>query len=95
MSPAPDLTTATWRKSSCSGGSGDDCVNAAADIAGAALSWRKSSYSSGSSDDCVEVRDDLPGIVPVRDSKAPSRGVLVFGAAAWSSFVAATAGHDR
>ncbi|MER6130578.1 DUF397 domain-containing protein [Streptomyces sp. NPDC001815] len=57
--------------------------------------WRKSSHSGGTANECVEVRDDLPGIVPVRDSKAPSRGVLVFGAAAWSSFVAATAGHDR
>ncbi|MGW1669488.1 DUF397 domain-containing protein [Streptomyces sp. NPDC002324] len=32
---------------------------------------------------------DFPGLVPVRDSKNPAGGVLVFGAAAWSHFVAA------
>ncbi|WP_221348219.1 DUF397 domain-containing protein [Streptomyces beigongshangae] len=53
--------------------------------------WRRSSHSGGTANECVEVRDGLPGLVPVRDSKDPARGVLVFGAAAWSSFVTATA----
>ncbi|MFM9554032.1 MULTISPECIES: DUF397 domain-containing protein [Streptomyces] len=51
--------------------------------------WRKSSYSAGTSDECVEVSDNLPGLIPVRDSKNVTGGVLVFGAAAWSCFVAA------
>ena len=49
--------------------------------------WRKSSYSGGNSAECVEVSGDLPGLVPVRDSKNPAGGVLVFQAAAWSRFV--------
>ncbi|WP_031479169.1 DUF397 domain-containing protein [Streptomyces bicolor] len=48
--------------------------------------WRKSSYSEGGANDCVEVADGYPGIVPVRDSKAPEGGVLVFGASSWSAF---------
>ncbi|MFJ1669398.1 DUF397 domain-containing protein [Streptomyces bottropensis] len=51
--------------------------------------WRRSTYSGGTSAECVEVSDDHPGLVPVRDSKNPAGGVLVFGAAAWSHFVAA------
>jgi len=53
------------------------------------VTWRKSSYSGGTSAECLEVSDNLPGLVPVRDSKNPAGGVLVFGAAAWSCFVAA------
>ncbi|CAL9528738.1 DUF397 domain-containing protein [Streptomyces sp. enrichment culture] len=49
--------------------------------------WRKSSYSEGGDNDCVEVADDHPGVVPVRDSKCPDGGRLVFGAASWSAFV--------
>jgi hypothetical protein len=51
--------------------------------------WRKSTYSSGQSDNCVEVADryNTPGVVPVRDSKAPHGPVIVFRAAAWSAFV--------
>ncbi|MBC7271267.1 MAG: DUF397 domain-containing protein, partial [Streptomyces sp.] len=33
--------------------------------------WRKSSYSDGGDNNCLEVADGHPGIVPVRDSKAP------------------------
>ncbi|MFJ9249219.1 DUF397 domain-containing protein [Streptomyces sp. NPDC101776] len=51
------------------------------------LSWRKSTYSNGSGGDCVEVRDDLPGIVPVRDSKAPQGPALLIPAPAWTSFI--------
>lgn len=49
--------------------------------------WRKSSYSDGGDNNCVEVADGHPGIVPVRDSKAPEGHVLVFGASSWSAFV--------
>lgn len=57
------------------------------------VTWRKSSYSGGTSAECVEVSDSLPGLVPVRDSKNTTGGVLVFGAAAWARFVAAA--HER
>ncbi|GES31686.1 DUF397 domain-containing protein [Streptomyces angustmyceticus] len=50
--------------------------------------WRKSSYSDGGADNCVEVSDGFPGAVPVRDSKNPTGGVLLFPAAAWSAFIA-------
>ncbi|MCP3822039.1 DUF397 domain-containing protein [Streptomyces sp. A3M-1-3] len=83
-----DLSTAHWRKSSYSGGSGGDCVEVAEDFPGAA-EWRKSSYSDGSGGDCVEVADNLSGIVPVRDSKAQLGPALVFRAGSWSSFVSA------
>jgi hypothetical protein len=53
----------------------------------AAAAWRKSSYSNQDSGNCVEFADNLPGVVPVRDSKAPAGPGLVFGAAAWSAFV--------
>ncbi|UQI49476.1 DUF397 domain-containing protein [Streptomyces sp. HU2014] len=48
--------------------------------------WRKSSYS-GLENDCVEVADGYPGIVPVRDSKAPSGPTIVLGSGTWSEFV--------
>ena len=47
-----------------------------ADVTGAM--WRKSSYSSANGGACVEVASNLPGVVAVRDSKAP-------GARRWSS----------
>ncbi|MDX2676908.1 DUF397 domain-containing protein [Streptomyces soliscabiei] len=50
------------------------------------VTWRKSSYSNQDGGACLEVAADLP-LVPVRDSKAPARGVLVFGAEAWGAFV--------
>ncbi|MXM68490.1 DUF397 domain-containing protein [Streptomyces sp. HUCO-GS316] len=49
--------------------------------------WRKSSYSEGGANDCVEVADGYPGIVPVRDSKAPDGPLLVFAATSWASFL--------
>ncbi|MEU8993679.1 DUF397 domain-containing protein [Streptomyces caniferus] len=61
-------------------------MNTIPDLAGA--TWRKSSYSDGGADNCVEVSDGFPGAVPVRDSAAPTGGVLLFPAAAWSAFVA-------
>ncbi|MFJ6833016.1 DUF397 domain-containing protein [Streptomyces sp. NPDC091209] len=74
-----DLTTATWYKSSYSGGSGGDCLEVAR--------WRKSSYSGGQGGDCLEVADGHPSLVPVRDSKNPLGPVITFGAAAWGTFV--------
>ncbi|MGW4874427.1 DUF397 domain-containing protein [Streptomyces chartreusis] len=50
--------------------------------------WRKSSYSEGGANDCLEVSDDDPGIVPVRDSKRPDDGTLIFSASSWSAFTA-------
>ncbi|MFE7442571.1 DUF397 domain-containing protein [Streptomyces chartreusis] len=50
--------------------------------------WRKSSYSEGGANDCLEVSDDHPGIVPVRDSKRPDDGTLIFSASSWSAFTA-------
>ncbi|SEE75454.1 protein of unknown function [Streptomyces sp. 2112.3] len=52
------------------------------------VAWRKSSYSDGGEDNCVEVSDGFPGAVPVRDSKNPTGGVLLFPAEAWSAFIA-------
>ncbi|WEH17052.1 DUF397 domain-containing protein [Streptomyces sp. VNUA24] len=52
-----------------------------------AAAWRKSSYSDGGGTNCLEVADEVPGIVPVRDSKAPDRRPLLFTAGAWSAFV--------
>ncbi|WP_077799245.1 DUF397 domain-containing protein [Streptomyces sp. JHA26] len=51
-----------------------------------AVSWRKSSYSNTSGGECVEVAAGLP-LVPVRDSKDPSRGALLFTAPAWTAFL--------
>lgn len=49
--------------------------------------WRKSTYSE-TGGDCVEVADDVPGVIPVRDSKAPGGPYLVVAAHAWAAFVA-------
>ncbi|MBG7701150.1 DUF397 domain-containing protein [Streptomyces sp. MC1] len=51
------------------------------------VKWRKSSYSNSDGGNCVEVADNVPSAVPVRDSKAPARGTLVFGPEAWAAFV--------
>ncbi|MFF8026479.1 DUF397 domain-containing protein [Streptomyces sp. NPDC007896] len=56
--------------------------------------WRKSSYSDGGGTNCVEVADCYPGLVPVRDSKAPQGPVLVLGAGAWAPFVGAVRNVD-
>ncbi|MFM9615009.1 DUF397 domain-containing protein [Streptomyces niveiscabiei] len=53
--------------------------------------WRKSSFSSTQGGDCLEVLDGYAAGVPVRDSKTPHGPALVFSAAGWASFVAATA----
>ncbi|MEW1753553.1 DUF397 domain-containing protein [Streptomyces angustmyceticus] len=51
--------------------------------------WRKSSYSNGDGADCVEIADGVPGVVPVRDSKAPQGPALLIPADAWCGFVTA------
>ncbi|MFJ8072691.1 DUF397 domain-containing protein [Streptomyces sp. NPDC096176] len=88
-----DLSTAVWRKSSYSNGSGGDCVEVAEAFPGAAA-WRKSTYSNGDGGDCVEVCDAHTGVVPVRDSKVPSGPVLTVTAPAWTSFVASLTEDD-
>ncbi|MFE6619244.1 DUF397 domain-containing protein [Streptomyces sp. NPDC057740] len=79
--PEYDLSTATWHKSSYSGGGGNECLEIAR--------WRKSTYSGGSGGDCLEVADGHPTVVPVRDSKNPHGPKLIFRASSWSAFVEA------
>ncbi|WP_217546316.1 DUF397 domain-containing protein [Streptomyces sp. GbtcB6] len=83
---AVDLSGVTWRKSSYSNTSGGDCVEVSDDVL-AFASWHKSSYSNSDGGQCLEVAAGLPSLVPVRDSKAPSRGALLFEASAWAAFV--------
>ncbi|MEV0280446.1 DUF397 domain-containing protein [Streptomyces sp. NPDC050610] len=52
------------------------------------VTWRASTYSSTNGGDCIEVGDGVPGVVPVRDSKAPNGPALIISPAAWSAFVA-------
>ncbi|MFF5333730.1 DUF397 domain-containing protein [Streptomyces sp. NPDC013181] len=54
----------------------------------ATSTWRKSTYSDGSGGNCLEVLDGIPHAVPVRDSKVTDGPAVVFGAAAWQTFVA-------
>nr|WSZ97710.1 DUF397 domain-containing protein [Streptomyces sp. NBC_00857] len=49
--------------------------------------WRKSSHSNGDGGDCVEVADDVPGVIPVRDSKAPEAPALIFRTRSWATFI--------
>jgi hypothetical protein len=82
---AIDLSSVTWRKSSYSNTSGGDCIEVSGDFLSGA-EWRTSSYSNTSGGECVEVASNLP-LVPVRDSKNPTHGTLIFGVEAWSEFV--------
>ena len=84
---AIDLNGVTWRKSSYSNTSGGDCIEVSDDLLSPA-DWRKSSYSNTDGGNCVEVASNLP-LVPVRDSKNPTHGTLVFGAGAWAEFIRA------
>ena len=54
--------------------------------------WRKSSHS-GAGNDCVEIAV-VDGGAAVRDSKAPSRGMLLFGGVSWTAFLAMTRNVD-
>jgi hypothetical protein len=58
------------------------------------VAWVKSSYSGNGGGNCVEIAPGVPGVVPVRDSKDPARGALVFGTAAWDALVRGIAGGD-
>ncbi|MFG2955957.1 DUF397 domain-containing protein [Streptomyces sp. NPDC048291] len=83
---AIDLSSVTWRKSSYSNSDGGNCIEVSDDLLGTA-SWRKSSYSNQDGGDCLEVAAGRPSLVPVRDSKAPASGALLFEASAWGAFV--------
>ena len=48
--------------------------------------WHKSSHS-GQSGNCVEVARNLPGLVAVRDSKAPGGAKLVISRESWRVFI--------
>ncbi|MFZ3499038.1 DUF397 domain-containing protein [Streptomyces sp. 5.8] len=87
-----DLTSACWRKSSFSNGTGGECVEVAEAFPGAAR-WRKSTHSNGDGGNCVEVADGLTGTVPVRDSKVKGGPVLMIGATAWAGFVTGLKSH--
>ena len=50
--------------------------------------WRKSSYSSQDGN-CVEVARNLPGLVAVRDSKAPDTPNLTLPRETWQVFLLA------
>ncbi|UIX32546.1 helix-turn-helix domain-containing protein [Streptomyces sp. GQFP] len=50
--------------------------------------WRKSSHSGSDNGNCLEVSEAHPTHTPVRDSKNPTGPALLFGTAAWSTFVA-------
>jgi len=81
--PAPDLSTAQWRKSSRSSDVAN-CVEVAV-LDGAR--WRKSIRSTDTSN-CVEVAVTA-GAVAVRDSKHPTGGVLAVPPHAWAAFTTA------
>jgi hypothetical protein len=48
--------------------------------------WRKSSYSSQDGN-CVEVVRNLPGLVAIRDSKAPAGAKLMVSQESWRVFL--------
>ncbi|BDD73687.1 MULTISPECIES: DUF397 domain-containing protein [Streptomyces violaceoruber group] len=83
---AIDLSTVSWRRSSYSNSSGGNCVEVSDDLLRAA-DWRKSSYSNPDGGNCVEVAAGLPSLVPIRDSKDPARGALLFAAPVWAAFL--------
>lgn len=80
MTP-PDLSCATWRKSTRSN-NGGACVEVTA-LAGAA--WRKSTRSNNGGE-CVEVAGAGPAIA-VRDSKDPDGPHLDLTSRSWQAFV--------
>ncbi|MFE2418724.1 DUF397 domain-containing protein [Streptomyces hokutonensis] len=51
------------------------------------VTWRKSSYSNPDGGNCIEIAPNIPTLVPVRDSKNPAHGTLVFGTDTWAEFV--------
>lgn len=100
-----DLTYLHWRKSTCSSGNVEDCVEIVFIPA-----WRKSSFSSGNGGNCVEVASiaggqkpmhgngsggrrievlGVPSTIAIRDSKNPDGGMLRFSPGEWRDFLAA------
>ncbi|MFF3766161.1 DUF397 domain-containing protein [Streptomyces sp. NPDC001922] len=63
------------------------------DLSGA--DWRKSSHSNQAGGNCVEVTIGFPGLVPVRDSKAPEGPVLVFTVESWTGFISDVKADQR
>ena len=51
------------------------------------VTWRKSSYSNSDGGNCIEIAPNLPTLVPVRDSKNPAHGTVLFGTDAWAEFL--------
>ena len=89
---AIDLSNVTWRKSSYSNTDGGNCIEVSDDLLNVA-DWRASSYSNTSGGQCIEVASNLPALVPVRDSKNPAHGTLIFGVDAWAEFVRSAKGN--
>ena len=81
---APDLSALQWIKSSYSANQGT-CVEIA--FMPDDARWIKSSYSTNNGT-CVEIAA-ITGAVAARDSKNPGGPVLVFGPAAFGSFLQA------
>ncbi|MFG2935048.1 DUF397 domain-containing protein [Streptomyces sp. NPDC048282] len=52
----------------------------------APLAWFKSSYSGNEGGACLEAAM-TPHSIHVRDSKAPARAQLAFGASEWTAFI--------
>jgi hypothetical protein len=104
MGTIADLSRATWRTSSYSGGEGTNCV----EVTCVPL-WRKSSFSGGNGSNCVEVAQvptwrkssfssgngsecvevgDAGQAIAVRDSKDPDGPSLLVSPAAWADLTA-------
>ncbi|MFF4235476.1 DUF397 domain-containing protein [Actinomadura geliboluensis] len=74
-----------WRKSTHSGGEGQECVEVA-------LIWRKSSHSEGSEGQCVEVAARAGRGVALRDSKDMDGPMLSLAPSAWASLLSGVKG---
>ncbi len=56
----------------------------------------KSSYSGGKdAQECVEVARNIPGLIAVRDSKAPDGPLIRVAPGAWEDFVQGTVTADE
>jgi len=80
------LNMADWYTSSYSNSSGGQCLEVSASLLNTAA-WRTSSHSNPDGGACLEFAPNLPSLVPVRDSKAPTLGTLLFTADSWNTFV--------
>ncbi|MUL42051.1 DUF397 domain-containing protein [Streptomonospora sp. PA3] len=68
-----------WHKSSYSGGSTGNCLEA---------SWHKSSHSNGTGANCVEVATPTSSVL-IRDTQHRPLGHLDFPASEWAAFLTA------